>query len=111
MCLIGTNLYISVRDGMYVSGDLGVSWKKVTNGFAENQTVNAMAASGSTIFASAWEKGVYISKDNGVTWAEFSEGLPKKANVRSMLLEGNKLYAGVYGKGVYTYDVTSILGK
>jgi uncharacterized protein (TIGR03437 family) len=85
--------------GVYRTTDSGVTWTRVNNGLTN--IVNALAVSGTTIFAgTGGVGGVYRTTDNGGNWTAISNGLTN-TNVRSLVAVGTTLFAGTSGGGVF----------
>ncbi|MGA7160242.1 MAG: T9SS type A sorting domain-containing protein [Bacteroidota bacterium] len=75
----GSKIYIGTAGGgVYVSTDGGSSWGQINNGL-NNLTINALAASGTDLFAAVGDIHVigtiYLSTDEGATWTLASDGL------------------------------------
>lgn len=62
--------------------------------------VQALAASGSSLFAGTLGAGVYRSSDNGATWDHVDTGLTD-GWVNVLVDDAGKLYAGTVGSGVF----------
>ena len=64
-----------------------------------NASVNAIAVSGSNLFAGTYAGGVFLSTDNGTSWTAINSGLTN-TNVRAFAVSGLNLFAGTSG-GVF----------
>ncbi|MGH7494949.1 MAG: WD40/YVTN/BNR-like repeat-containing protein [bacterium] len=82
---------------MFISTDNGANWAGVY-GFT-SQTIVALAASGSTIFAGSSEGGVFRSIDNGANWTAVNTGLAAH-NVLALAVNGSNIFVGTSG-GVF----------
>ena len=77
---------------MFLFSNNGSSWVTVNTGFT-NTDVDALAISGSNIFAGTWGGGVYLSSNNGSTWDSVNTGLTNKY-VNALAISGNNIFAG-----------------
>lgn len=128
----GSRIYVGTDGGgVYVSTDDGSTWNPVNNGL-ENFTINALAVSGTDLFAAAGDLNVsgkvYRSTDDGASWAVASEGLPNdprfywQIDCFTVAPNGQgstKIFVGLYD-GVYVStnngvswfpDTTALLNK
>jgi photosystem II stability/assembly factor-like uncharacterized protein len=84
----------------------GYTWEKVGgegfNDFFSNLKVTSIAASGTTVIASAVgsDSGIFISNDTGATWGKSSVGLRHK-NITVITPANNIFYCGTENGGVY----------
>jgi len=92
------NLYSGGWGGVFLSSNLGQSWTDLNDGLISH-SINAIASSGSNIYAGTQEKGFFISTNNGGNWVEANNGLTN-TDVRVIGLKGDKIFAGT-GNGVY----------
>lgn len=95
----GNNIFAgNAVDGILLSSDNGNSWTVVNNGLT-NTVVNALAVSGSNIFAGT-NGGVFLSNNNGNSWIAVSAGLTNDT-VLSLAISGSKIFAGTAWNGVF----------
>lgn len=104
LAISGSNIF-AVDGSVYLSSDNGNNWTKVTNGLPTNIYVDAIAASGSTIFIGTFSliasSGVYISSNNGSNWA-LASGLPAYTMVdEAIAASGNYVFVGTTAGNVY----------
>ena len=94
----GSNLFAGRNDngggGVYLTSNNGGSWAttSLTNG------VNALAISGSNIYAGSNGTGVYWSSNNGSSWSAIG---PTSTDIRAFATSGDTILAGTYGGGMY----------
>ena len=84
---------------MFLSTNNGASWTEVNNGLT-NTSVNALAVSGTNIFAGTWLGGVFLSMNNGASWTEVNNGLTNTW-VYALAVSGTNIFAGTDGNGVF----------
>jgi photosystem II stability/assembly factor-like uncharacterized protein len=89
----GTGCSTGPTHSVYSSTDNGATWD--TAGLAEYQVVNALAVSGTKIFAGS--HGMFLSNDNGATW--HAAGLTD-FYIYSLAISGTHVYAGTHS-GVF----------
>ncbi len=67
--------------------------------------VNALALSGSNIFAGTYGGGISISQDNGASWAAVDSGLTDStgSNVLSLAVSGSNIFAAIGGNSLGTH--------
>ncbi|MDD5673539.1 MAG: T9SS type A sorting domain-containing protein [Chitinivibrionales bacterium] len=73
-------------------------WVK-TNGPGGGR-INALAASGSNIFAGTETGGVFLTSNNGANWTQINSGLTDDT-VASLAVNGNNVFAGTSGGSVF----------
>ncbi|MCX6158558.1 MAG: T9SS type A sorting domain-containing protein [Ignavibacteriae bacterium] len=83
---------------MYLSTNNGTSWTTVNNGLT-NQYVNALAVSGTNIFAGTWGGGLFLSTNNGSNWTAVNNGLTGRVN--ALAVSGTNIFAGTVNVGVF----------
>jgi Secretion system C-terminal sorting domain len=89
----------SSRAGVYRSTDNGQSWFLANAGLPIYIAVNALATSGSDLFAGLAGHGVYHSTNQGASWVWASSGLTDSSISSLFIFDGN-LYAGT-NSGVF----------
>ncbi len=86
--------------GIFLSTDYCRSWAPVNNGLPLLSNVNAIAISGTNIFAGINGGGVYLSTNNGSSWTAVNNGLPQYAGVFALAVSGPNIFAGLnFGGG------------
>src|SRR5579872_3668492 len=55
------------RNGVFRSGDNGLTWTSVRNGMS-NTSIDALLALGMNLYAATFGGGIYLSTDNGTDW-------------------------------------------
>ncbi len=94
----GSNLFAGTDAGVFLSGDDGATWNAVNSGLS-NQIVNAMLASGGTLYAGTQGGGVFISTNSGTTWTAANNGLTDM-NIMAFTAIGGNVFVGADGGGV-----------
>jgi photosystem II stability/assembly factor-like uncharacterized protein len=95
------NLLAATSNGVLLSTDQGTSWAVVSNGLPQSSIVNALAVSGTNIFAAIPVSGVFLSTNNGTSWAAVNNGLTTTIGVGALAFSGTNLFAGTDGGGVH----------
>ncbi len=99
--VMGTDLFVRTRYGVWRSPDYGESWGSAG---LQDSLVWSIVASGANLVAATYSeidfeyRGPYYSTDNGTTWTA-ATGLTSGANCYAKT--GSHLFAGVYNGGVY----------
>lgn len=97
---MGSNILAGTSKGIYVSADGGTSWGDSDGGLAD-YSIDALAVSGTNIFAGTATDGVFLSTDNGTTWKAVNNGLTDSL-VISFAVSGPNIFAGTsYFGGVF----------
>lgn len=106
-----SNVYASTKLGLFISDDLGNTWKQKTDTL-NNYIISSFAFIGDKIFAGAQSvysyNGIYSSIDKGLTWQNINEEMKFKYGVSTLTTKDNQLYIGTVSSGVY---VTRDQGK
>jgi len=84
--------------GVFLSTDNGTIWTAVNSGLA-SWYIEALAFSGTDLFAGTGGGGVFISTNNGTSWSPINTGLTN-TTVWSFAVSGTNLFAGTAG-GVF----------
>jgi len=103
LAICGSNLFAG-ETSLFRSTNGGANWNQVTGGLA-NTNVNALAVSGSNLFAATGSVNgspgcVFLSTDNGTSWTSVNSGLTG-IWVSSLAVSGPNIYAGTIGCGVW----------
>jgi photosystem II stability/assembly factor-like uncharacterized protein len=77
-------------DGLYVSIDSALTWTHLITGFLN---VNAVATSGSNIYAALNFGGVMVSTDSGQNWNTYSAGM-NNTSINCIGISDSIIYAG-----------------
>ncbi len=96
--------------GVAVSTDHGASWNSFSSGLPSNASVEALAYSGTKIFAgvsssSSGGTGAFYSTNSGTSWNAFNTGLTNSI-VTELAVVGSNVYAGT-PSGIFSSPVTS----
>ena len=70
------------------------------NGFPNTSLVQALAVSGTNIFAGIYGNSVYLSTNNGTSWTALNNG-SNPSTVKAFAVSGTNIFAGSYGGGVH----------
>lgn len=92
---ISGSLFVSTSDGVFRSGNGGVSWTSVSI-VADTAFVNSFVAIGTTLFAGTNNGAVYRSTNNGVNWTSIYN-VVSGGQVSSLAAVGNTLFAAISG--------------
>lgn len=97
MASIGTNIFAGTYSGgVFSSSNSGDSWSEVNSGLPPDCVIEALAVSGTDLFAGVFASpsGIYKSTNNGNNW--FASGLINH-QINFITTSGNNVYAGGYG--------------
>jgi len=83
---------------VFLSTNNGTSWTAVNTGLTY-PLVNALAVSGTNLFAGTGRDGVFLSTNNGTSWIAVNTGLTN-LYVYAFAVSGTNLFAGTFG-GVF----------
>ncbi|MBI5646650.1 MAG: T9SS type A sorting domain-containing protein [Ignavibacteriae bacterium] len=96
MVMSGTTLIAGTSAGVYVSSDNGATWNSRNIGLT-NPRVEALAVSGSLLYASAGSisgpREVFRSLDLGLTWTKSNTGMTS-TDIRALCIHGGYVLAG-----------------
>ncbi len=97
---MGSNILAGTTQGIYASVDGGTSWSDTSGGLAD-YSIDALAISGTNIFAGAATNGVFLSTDDGTTWKAVNNGLTDTL-VISLAVSGPNIFVGTsYFGGIF----------
>jgi hypothetical protein len=96
---------------VYVTKDYGQTWKKITNGLPDNESVRALAEDpkNRNLLFLGTEMNLYVSLDAGETWVKFKSNLPTipmsdlKVHPRD-----NDLIIGTHGRSIWIGDISPL---
>ena len=109
LAVSGTKLFAGTTGGgVYISSDNGSNWTSVSNGLPV-QTINALTASGSNIFAGTYP-GVYLSTNNGTNWIIKNQGFNPSPQIWALLISNSYIYAGTTAQSVSRRSYSEIIG-
>ncbi|MBK8552307.1 MAG: T9SS type A sorting domain-containing protein [Ignavibacteria bacterium] len=108
----GGNILLSTDDGW--------NWS-ILNYNDRNASIEALACSGTNVFAGTYGEGIFRSTNSGATWSRSQNGI-SETSIFSLAIDGSNVYAGTYtgifkslNDGVswsrlsnFTYEVRSI---
>ena len=102
--IMGDALYMGLYmggkgKGLFRSDDEGDSWTGIT-GESMNHTVQALAASGTMLYASTFGGGVFRSGDGGDSWTEVNDGLTNQTVSALLTVSEKTVFVGTHG-GVF----------
>ncbi len=90
----GTVLYAGTEEGsVYVSTDLGSSWRGGRIGMTNPDWVNSLTAVGNALLA-ATKEGVFASTDRGLHWSKSDSGLPDTDVISLTTTDSSTVMAG-----------------
>ena len=93
------------RPHIYRTHDGGKTWKEITKGIPDGQTVNVVredAERKGLLFAGT-ERAVYVSFDDGENWQSLRMNMPA-TSVRDLIIKDDDLAAGTHGRGFWILD-------
>jgi len=85
---------------VYSSTNSGTSWGVADSGLT-GMGINALALSGTTLYAGTSFNGVLRSTNNGTNWSVVNNGLPQFTQVNCLAVSDTSLFAGTNGAGVF----------
>ena len=95
----GTTHYAGTfGNGVYRSGNNGVSWTRCSNGLSDLY-IYALAIRDNKFFAGTFRHGIFLSTDSGDSWIEVNNGLTS-LDIRALALNETTVFAGTL-KGVF----------
>jgi photosystem II stability/assembly factor-like uncharacterized protein len=102
------------NSAMYAGSDYGnvyrkakteIDWKSI--GPATTQSITALLAHSSLLFAGTDAGKIFVSNDEGITWTEQSAGLPASV-ITSLIVNDSIVLAGTFGYGVYLLPLSDV---
>ncbi len=88
-----------------LSTNEGSTWTEKLN---SPSSVNALAVSGTNLFAASENHGVFLSTDLGNTWTTVNTGLGN-VNVMAFAISSGDLYAATWGNGVWVRPLSDMV--
>ena len=89
---IGTNLFAGTSNGVFLTTNNGTSWTSVG---LSNISVNALAVSGTSLFAGTDGSGIFVSTNSGTSWSSINNGLTNYY-IKALAVKGTNLFLGTY---------------
>ena len=95
---------------LYKTTDYGKSWKKITNGIAEEHFTRVVREDPKRkgLLYAGTETGMYISFDDGVNWKPFQLNLPI-VPITDLALKDNNLIVATQGRSLWIIDDLSVI--
>ncbi|QNJ97409.1 VPS10 domain-containing protein [Constantimarinum furrinae] len=95
---------------LYKTTDYGKSWKKITNGIAEEHFTRVVREDPKRkgLLYAGTETGMYISFDDGVNWKPFQLNLPI-VPITDLALKNNNLIVATQGRSLWIIDDLSVI--
>jgi photosystem II stability/assembly factor-like uncharacterized protein len=104
----GSNIFLGVIGGLFVSSDNGDSWSGIDTNLTNIYSVDAIAEMGGSIFAAMGDGGgVFRFTKNDTGWVAFNTVLPGSSSrtfVLSFAVEGNTLLGGTFTGTCFSAD-------
>src|ERR1700680_3314071 len=94
-----------LRPHVYRTRDYGKNWAEITNGLADNASVNAVREDPvhkGLLFAGS-ETSVYVSFHDGDFWQPLQLNLPH-TSMRDLAIHGDDLIVGTHGRSFWILD-------
>ncbi|MEE2772080.1 MAG: glycosyl hydrolase [Bacteroidota bacterium] len=95
---------------LFKTTDYGKSWKKITNGIAEEDFTRVVREDPKQkgLLYAGTENGMYISFDDGANWRSFQLNLPI-VPITDLLIKDNDLIVATQGRSIWIIDDLSLL--
>jgi hypothetical protein len=97
VAVTGRDLYAARMETVFVSTDLGSSWKARSSGLS-SLWISALTVSGDNLYAGT-QDGMFRSTNKGMNWIPANAGLA--GFVKCFALSGSTVFAGTQGFGVF----------
>ena len=98
--LLYIGVYLGENDGLFRSDDEGDSWTRVTAKEMVH-TVEALAAFGTTLYASTYGAGVFRSEDSGDSWTVVNDGLTNWTVSALLAVSEDTILVGTLDGGIF----------
>ncbi|TAL66919.1 MAG: T9SS type A sorting domain-containing protein, partial [Bacteroidetes bacterium] len=93
------DMYAGVRDGIYKSTDLGISWKRV---FKVDKDNSSILIDREGIIYAGFDQCFFRSTDNGQTWDSLMTFVHSPFEVTSIVMNSkNEIFVALSGTGIY----------
>ena len=107
----GTNLLTGTGSGVFLSTNNGTSWTEINSGLTDTintyTDVDALAVSGTNLFAGTHGSGVFLSTNNGTNWTKVNSGRTN-STVNAFAISGTNLFAGA-SDGVWKRSLSEMI--
>ena len=100
IAVIDNNIFVSAKDSVFRTTDLGINWTPASNNLPTNKVLT-FATYGNNLFASTKGFGVWLSTDFGGNWTNQSDGFETGFAARALIVNEPYLFAGRNGRGVW----------
>lgn len=111
-CYVATTTYKlgDFAPYLFKTTDYGKSWKKITNGIAEEDFTRVVREDPKQkgLLYAGTENGMYISFDDGANWRSFQLNLPI-VPITDLLIKDNDLIVATQGRSIWIIDDLSLL--
>lgn len=94
-----------LRPHIYRTRDGGKTWRRIVNGIAENEVVNAVREDPvrkGLLFAGT-ERAVWFSPDDGENWHPLRLNMPA-TSIRDLVIKDNDVVVGTHGRSFWILD-------
>lgn len=97
---------------LYKTSDYGKTWKKITNGIAEDEFTRVIREDHKRkgLLYAGTEKGMYISFNDGENWQPFQLNLPV-VPIHDLAIQDNSLAIATHGRSFWVLDNLSTLNQ
>ncbi|MAO08756.1 MAG: glycosyl hydrolase [Alteromonas sp.] len=95
---------------LYKTTDYGKTWKKITNGIAEEHFTRVVREdlNQKGLLYAGTENGMYLSFDDGANWKSFQLNLPI-VSITDLALKNNDLIVATQGRSLWMIDDVTVL--
>jgi len=100
IAVIDNNIFVSARDSVFRTTDLGITWTPASNNLPTNKVLT-FAVYENNLFASTLGFGVWLSTDFGGNWTNESEGFDFAQEAFALIVNEPYLFAGRQFSGVW----------
>jgi photosystem II stability/assembly factor-like uncharacterized protein len=107
LAISGQNFVARAGNGIFYSSNGGKKWSETDSGLASVSSVEALAISGSNLFAGTLGGDVYVSTNNAKRWNPMDSGLAR-ASVWSFALLDGELFAAT-DAGIWMRPITEMV--
>ena len=73
-------IFVGTTEGLFVSEDGSINWKKINNGLTVYKNITGIIEINDTLYISTNYGGVFCSVDMGENWVSYNEGITTKPN-------------------------------